>query len=108
MNHTNEVLRSQAMLTTPSAIAAERYLHAEAALTSGPSPQVVASSVTLIVYGWQSVEPGTMAWVFPDFDTAIFAARALRNAVRWAIVAGEREGDPDEARTRGAVLAQQT
>jgi hypothetical protein len=80
--------------------------------------------VTLVVYGWKNVEPGTLSWVFPSVSAAVAAARAMTNAVRWAIVAGKREttaGDGadevraqldakralDEARARGAVLIEQ-
>ena len=76
--------------------------------------------VTLVVYGWQNVEPGTLSWVFPSVGAAVAAARAMKNAVRWAIVAGRRENDADqvddgeaqndaldEARANGAVLIEQ-
>ena len=77
--------------------------------------------VTLVVYGWQSVEPGTLSWVFPSVGAAVAAARAMKNAVRWAIVAGRRESDADDgtddesgadhaldaARASGAVLIEQ-
>jgi hypothetical protein len=67
------------------------------------------SPVTLIVYGWQSVQPGTLWWVFPSFSAALTAARAMKNAVRWAIVAGSR-GKPIDLRVervRGTVLVEQ-
>ena len=67
----------------------------------------VADQVTLIVYGWQNVEPGTLSWVFPSYDAALGAATAMRNAVRWAIVAGKRWSTLDEARASGTVLAEQ-
>ena len=77
--------------------------------------------VTLVVYGWKSVEPGTLSWVFPSVGAAVAAARAMKNAVRWAIVAGRRENDTedaeaasaerdvalDEARANGSVLIEQ-
>jgi hypothetical protein len=68
--------------------------------------------VTLVVYGWKSVEPGTLSWVFPSVTAAVAAARAMKNAVKWAIVAGKRENDSedealDEARASGAVLVEQ-
>jgi hypothetical protein len=77
--------------------------------------------VTLVVYGWQNVEPGTLSWVFPSVGAAVAAARAMKNAVKWAIVAGKRdEGGElvardsaapqatlDEARASGAVLVEQ-
>lgn len=68
-----------------------------------------ASQVTLIVYGWHSVEPGTLAWVFPSLAAAMIAARAMKNAVRWAIVAGRRDAhdvDVEQARASGLVLAE--
>jgi hypothetical protein len=77
--------------------------------------------VTLVVYGWKSVEPGTLSWVFPSVGAAVAAARAMTNAVRWAIVAGKRDDGAsdespaskdmnealDEARAQGAVLIEQ-
>lgn len=78
--------------------------------------------VTLVVYGWKNVEPGTLSWVFPSVGAAVAAARAMKNAVRWAIVAGRRgeEANDDadessdatqdalaEARAKGAVLIEQ-
>ena len=64
--------------------------------------------VTLVVYGWQNVEPGTLSWVFPSVGAAVAAARAMKNAVKWAIVAGEKDSDAlDEARAHGAVLIEQ-
>jgi hypothetical protein len=47
--------------------------------------------VTLVVYGWKNVEPGTLSWVFPSVSAAVAAARAMTNAVKWAIVAGKRD-----------------
>jgi hypothetical protein len=69
--------------------------------------------VTLVVYGWKNVEPGTLSWVFPSVGAAVAAARAMKNAVKWAIVAGRRdsqasqEEDLDAARAHGAVLIEQ-
>jgi len=48
----------------------------------------VAGEVTLVVYGWHNVSPGTLSWVFPSFEAAMKAARALRNATQWAIMGG--------------------
>jgi len=50
--------------------------------------------------------------VFPSVGAAVSAARAMTNAVRWAILAGRRDGDADataldEARASGAVLVEQ-
>lgn len=65
--------------------------------------------VTLIVYGWKNVEPGTLSWVFPSLTAALAAARTMTNAVRWSIVAGSRDADVDvdEERLHGAVLVEQ-
>ena len=66
--------------------------------------------VTLIVYGWHENAPGTLAWVFPSYAAAVKAVRALRNAVRWLIVAGrgasEHDVDVDEVRRSALVLAE--
>jgi hypothetical protein len=69
----------------------------------------IVEHVTLVVYGWQSVEPGTLWWVFPSFGAALAAARAMTNAARWAIVAGSRGSEVDvaEERARGSVLVEQ-
>lgn len=74
-----------------------------------PPPAVAVSQVTLVVYGWNNAEPGTLAWVFPSLAAAMVAVRAMRNAVRWAILAGHRESedvDVDGARANGLVLAE--
>ncbi|WP_394826258.1 hypothetical protein [Pendulispora albinea] len=65
--------------------------------------------VTLVVYEWHNVEPGTLSWVFPSVQAALAAARAMRNAVKWAIVAGRRTAkvDVDSERASGFVLAEQ-
>lgn len=73
--------------------------------TRRPMP-TLPSEVTLVVYGWENVQPGTMAWVFPSLKAAIEAARALRNAVRWIVVAGEQALDIATARAGGFVLAE--
>ena len=81
---------------------------AETAATAATAAAAV-SQVTLIVYGWSSVEPGTLAWVFPSFAAAMVAVRAMKNAVRWAIVAGRRADvavDVEQARAHGLVLAE--
>jgi hypothetical protein len=69
------------------------------------SAKVLTPPVTLIVYGWRENAPGTLSWVFPSFDAARTAVRALRNAARWLIVAGRRdEGDLDLERVRRDAL----
>ena len=71
-----------------------------------------ANEVTLIVYGWTSVEPGTLSWVFPTLRAALAAASAMRNAVRWAILAGTHAPEPESpfdvtaARATGHVLVE--
>jgi hypothetical protein len=68
-------------------------------------------AVTLIVYGWKVVEPGTLWWVFPSVAAALVAARAMTNAVKWAIVLGPPRGaivDIASARAAGSVLVEQT
>lgn len=87
----------------PSPLESGTYL----AAADAPRAKRVADQVTLIVYGWHNVEPGTLSWVFPSYDAAMAAAGAMRNAVRWAIVAGKRWTNLDEARAHGAVLAEQ-
>ncbi len=67
--------------------------------------------VTLIVYGWENVQPGTLSWVFPSLRSALAAVRAMRNAVRWAVLDGivshdESARDVDSARENGLVLVE--
>lgn len=65
--------------------------------------------VTLIVYGWETVEPGILSWVFPSLASALFAAGAMKNATRWAVLMGARAHqalDVDEERASGRVLAE--
>ena len=65
-------------------------------------------NVTLIVYGWEGNQPGTLSWVFPSLTAAVSAVRALRNAVQWLIVAGTRAatGSVDDVRRHHRVLAE--
>jgi hypothetical protein len=83
----------------------------QAALPRGTSASLPREPVTLVVYGWNSVEPGTLAWVFPSVGAALTAARAMTNAVKWAIVAGspsdDERVDVATARASGAVLFEQ-
>jgi hypothetical protein len=65
--------------------------------------------VTLIVYGWHNVQPGPLSWVFPSVRHAIGAAKAMRNAVCWAVVRGRLSTGVsaealDEARASGMVV----
>jgi hypothetical protein len=63
--------------------------------------------VTLIVYGWENVQPGTLSWVFPSLRSALAAVRAMRNAVRWAVLNGiEADEDVESARENGRVLVE--
>ncbi len=68
--------------------------------------------VTLVIYGWKSVEPGILSWAFPSVGAALTAARAMTNAVRWAIVAGaplslDTTVDVARARASGNVICEQ-
>lgn len=94
--------------SAPAALESGTYL---AVSEEAARAKRVAEQVTLIVYGWQNVEPGTLSWVFPSYEAALRAARAMRNAVRWAIVAGKRHATSlpslDEARAHGRVLAEE-
>ncbi len=63
--------------------------------------------VTLVVYGWENVQPGTLSWIFPSFTAAVSAVRALKNAVKWAILVGQRRAAPvdvEAERASGQVL----
>lgn len=72
------------------------------------APASLSGAVTLVVYGWRSVQPGTLSWVFPSLRAALAAVRAMRkNAVQWAIVAGRGLVDLDVARAAGLLLAEQ-
>lgn len=71
-------------------------------------------SVILVIYGWKSVQPGTLCWVFPSLAAAVHAAHAMTNAARWAIVSGSSgcacaDAGDDLARVRaaGEVLLEQ-
>jgi hypothetical protein len=69
------------------------------------APARAAREVSLIVYGWHNVQPGPLSWVFPSVRAALVAAKAMRNAVRWAIVAGRHSASTlDEARATGSVI----
>jgi hypothetical protein len=78
---------------------------------SSSGARAVSTAVTLIVYGWKMVEPGTLWWVFPSVAAALGAAHAMTNAVKWAIVKGPPRGaivDIAKARASGSVLVEQT
>ena len=60
----------------------------------------IIESVTLIIYGWKSVQPGTLSWVFPSVAAAAHAAHTMKNAVAWAVVAGRPRPTDNLARMR--------
>jgi hypothetical protein len=69
------------------------------------APARAAREVSLIVYGWHNVQPGPLSWVFPSVRAALAAAKAMRNAVRWAIVSGRHSATTlEEARATGRVI----
>ena len=69
------------------------------------APARAAREVSLIVYGWHNVQPGPLSWVFPSVRAALSAAKTMRNAVCWAIVAGRHQATAlDEARATGRVI----
>lgn len=65
----------------------------------------VKDAVTLVVEEWSGVQPGRLAWIFPDLTSALEAVSAMRNAARWVILAG-RSSDILRARMEGLVLAE--
>jgi hypothetical protein len=68
------------------------------------SPDLAPNTdVSLIVYLWHNVQPGTLSWTVPTVRAAVSAAYAMKNAVKWAIVRGE-ESDIDAARRAGRVM----
>jgi len=98
---------ARAMDTRPAATTSEEAPISESgtypvAHRESPPPSLAAAigEVTLVVYGWHNVQPGTLSWVFPSFDAAMKAASALRNATQWAIMGGRDAS--------GAVLAERS
>jgi hypothetical protein len=90
-------------------------IHESPVLSNAPTPTrrrsvrhldpALLGEVTLVVYAWHNVQPGAMSWVFPNARQAIAAAKAMRNAVAWAIVRGKQPGVKlDAARAVGDVL----
>ncbi len=71
-------------------------------------PAIELDPVTLVVYEWHNVQPGVLAWVFPSLNAAVSAARTMKNAVKWAILRGQRSIkatlDVEAERARGVVL----
>ena len=70
-------------------------------------PEPTRSAVTLFVYGWHVVEPGTLSWVFPNIRAALAAVRTMRNATQWCIANGTNFEDLEAARAANAVLVEQ-
>jgi len=70
-------------------------------------PPLSSSEVTLFVFGWHSVEPGSLSWVFPSLRAALDAVQRMKNAIAWCIVQGSEWDDLDIARDYGAVLIEQ-
>jgi hypothetical protein len=64
-------------------------------------------SVTLFVFGWHVVEPGTLSWAFPSLRAALGAVRTMKNAAQWCIVSGAEWSSMEAARAEGAVLIEQ-
>jgi len=89
---------ARAMETRPVAVVADDSPVSESG--TYPVAHREISEVTLVVYGWENVQPGTLSWVFPSFDAAMKAASALRNATQWAIMGGRDAS--------GAVLAERS
>jgi hypothetical protein len=50
----------------------------------------LSNDVTLVVSEWWGVQPGAVAFACPDLPTARTVVRALRNAVEWFVVDGQR------------------
>jgi hypothetical protein len=71
-------------------------------------PAIELDPVTLVGYEWHNVQPGVLAWVFPSLNAAVSAARTMKNAVKWAILRGQRSVkatvDVEAERARGVVL----
>lgn len=91
--------------------APESGVHAiDEVVREGRAVSPLLDQVTLVVYAWKNVEPGTLSWVFPSLAAALAAARTMTNAVGWSIVAGRRDADVDVTRERssGTVLLEQT
>src|SRR5688572_12504898 len=75
------------------------FLKPNAPATTPPAP---STEVTLFVYGWQSVEPGTLSWVFPSLRAALDSVQRMKNAIAWSIVQGSDWDDLELARDHGA------
>jgi hypothetical protein len=77
-------------------------------VTHTETPAIELDPVTLVVYEWHNVQPGVLAWVFPSLNAAVAAARTMKNAMKWAILRGQRTVkatvDVEAERARGVVL----
>jgi hypothetical protein len=77
-----------------------------------PKAEKAPGAVTLVIYGWNESQPGTLAWVFPSLAAALRAVRAMRNAVHWLIVRGRRvfrgQVDVEALRRAGRILVERT
>ena len=99
------VPRGEAAAKSPARAATRARLRFEDVDFPKVEMEPLLQQVTLIVYGWHNVQPGTLSWVFPSVRMAVNAAKAMRNAVRWAIVSGQQGVESiDEARASGSVL----
>ena len=70
-------------------------------------PPGPSTEVTLFVYGWHCVEPGTLSWVFPSLRAALDSVQRMKNAIAWSIVQGSDWDDLELARDHGAILIEQ-
>jgi len=85
-----------------------RPRHGSGSTPAHPAPTMERDErVRLVVWGWHSVQPGTLSWIFPSARAALAAAHTMKNAVRWAILRGHEMLDLETARARGVVLVEQ-
>ena len=70
--------------------------------------EAALEGVTLFVYGWENVQPGSLSWAFPSLRAALAAVRTMKNAVAWCICSGDAWADVETARAEGAVLVEQS
>ncbi len=103
----NEVRRFETVwdVDAPRSVRELPAVSAELSAPASELPTLELPSVTLVVYEWQNAEPGTLSWRFPSVEAAVHGARAIRNAVRWAVVGGS-EHNLVRARELGLILAE--
>lgn len=101
----NEVRRFETAWDVDAPRSSRQIPSAEPSARDLPLAFPPVESVTLVVYEWQNAEPGTLSWQFSDLTAAVTAAGAMRNAVRWAVLAGN-EPNVGRARELGLVLAE--